>query len=498
MSESISENPLHPKSLTHSSLGHFLWMFGGGSVQAILKILVLMILSRLLTPAEFGLVAAATTIVALAEVFGKIGIAPSIVQARVLTPEHIRTGTTATLVSGVLVGVVVYAIAEPLGRLYAIEALAPLVRVFAFLFVLRALGLVSEALIQRESGFRGLAVITVLSYMIGYAGVAIVLALLGFGVWALVAGQMAQVALQSLLLIHFAGYRLRPGFDYPKFKGMLRFGFGTTLAQIGNYAALNVDYFIVGRVLGVEPLGLYSRAYLLLSQPANLVGNMADKVLFPVLASVQTDFARVMRAYEKTLALTAITQIPLSIYLCVYGQEVVHFLMGRQWGAAVLPFQIMVCSLYFRTAYKFTGTVLRAIGAVYQAALLQWTYAGLVALGAVVGVTFGLTGVAIGTTAAVVIFFFLGQVLLAFRHGLLIGQSFFTLLRHMAVGLVYAILLFGSRQLEEPLGLPPWAGLAIGAGVGVVIYVGLHKFWPRALGPEREAIASLARRFLRR
>ena len=83
-------------------------MFGGGSAQAVLKILVLMILSRLLTPAEFGLVAAALTVVALAEVFGKIGIAPSIVQTPVLTVEHIRTGVTATLVSGLIVGGIIF------------------------------------------------------------------------------------------------------------------------------------------------------------------------------------------------------------------------------------------------------------------------------------------------------------------------------------------------------------------------------------------------------
>lgn len=121
MTESISQDPGRKPALAKSSLGHFLWMFGGGSVQAVLKIVILMILSRLLTPAEFGLVAAALTVVALAEVFGKIGIAPSIIQTEVLTEGHVRTGVTATLVSGALVGCVVYALAEPLGRLYDMD-----------------------------------------------------------------------------------------------------------------------------------------------------------------------------------------------------------------------------------------------------------------------------------------------------------------------------------------------------------------------------------------
>lgn len=485
-------------SLTQSSLGHFLWMFGGGSVQAVLKIVILMVLSRLLTPSEFGLVAAALTVVALAEVFGKIGIAPSIVQMETLTEGHIRTGITATLASGVLVGAVVFALAEPLGRLYGIDALPAIVRAFSGLFILRALGLVSEALIQREMGFRALAAITVFSYLFGYAGVAIVLAQMGFGAWALVAGQMAQAALQSALFIHLAGYRILPGFEAAKLKQMLRFGFGTTLAQIGNYVALNVDYLIVGRMLGAAPLGQYSRAYLLLSQPANIVGNMADKVLFPVLSSVQSDRKRIARAYNKTLALTAITQIPLSIVLCIFGREVISVLMGDQWGAAVVPFQIMVCTLYFRTAYKFTSTVLRSIGAVYYAAALQWIYAVMVGVGALIGVQFGLAGVAVGTSFAVVMCFFNGILLLSRVLDMTLAVGLRALARHTALGVVYAVPLYFLHQTLGALGWPSLMMLLAAGLCAALTFAAMLRLTPALLGEEREALVSMFNRILRK
>ncbi|WP_211300936.1 lipopolysaccharide biosynthesis protein [Aliiruegeria haliotis] len=484
--------------MTQSSLGHFLWMFGGGSVQAVLKIVVLMILSRLLTPSEFGLVAAALTIVALAEVFGKIGIAPSIVQVETLTQSHIRTGMTATLFSGVVVGAIVFVLAEPLGRLYAMPSLPPIVQVFALLFPLRAAGLVSEALIQREMGFRALAAITVVSYLAGYAGVAILLAVLGYGVWALVAGQLAQAALQSLLFIAIGGFRIRPGFDVKVLGGMLRFGLGTTLTQIGNYVALNVDYMIVGRLLGTAALGQYSRAYLLLSQPANIVGNMADKVLFPVLASVQSDRPRVARAYNKTLALTAITQIPAAILLSINAREVILVLMGDQWGAAVLPFQIMVSALYFRTAYKFTGTVLRATGAVYHAALLQWIYAGLVAIGALVGARFGLAGVAIGTTLAVVLCFSNGIIMLNIVFNLPVSTGLHALARHAALGILYAVPLYALHSIADEMALAPLPTLGAGCLLALCIYAALNLLWPAALGEERKSLNAIAGRLRRR
>ena len=476
-----------------------MWMFAGGSAQAVLKILILMILSRLLAPAEFGLVAAALTVVALAEVFGKIGVAPSIVQMEILTEDHVRTGTSVTMISGVLVGLIVYFLAEPLGQLYAIDELPAIIRVFSFIFLFRAAGLVSEALIQRQLEFRKLALVLVFSYLIGYAGVAVVLAWQGAGAWALVAGQMAQAALQSALLIHLAKYRIKPGYDGPKLRQMLHFGFGATLTQIGNYVALNIDYLIVGRVLGAAPLGLYSRAYLLLSQPANIVGNTADKVLFPVLSGVQTDRPRVERAYNTTIGLTAITQIPLSVLLCIYAEQVIGILMGPQWDAAIAPFQIMVCALFFRTAYKFTGTILRAIGKVYHAAALQWAYGLFVAIGAGVGVQFGLQGVAVGTSLAVAFCYFNGLILLHRVFEMSARNGIIAIFRHAGLAFLFAGPLIGVHHLTAQY--LKWADLPVfisGCITLTVSFALVAAILPSALGEERLPLFSLLNKIRRK
>ena len=485
------------QSLSHSSLGHFLWMFGGGSAQAILKIVVLMILSRLLTPTEFGLVAAALTVVALADVFGKIGVAQSIVQMKTLTDEHVRTGTSATLVSGILVGVIVFALADPLGKLYAIEELPPIVRAFSIIFVIRGIGLISEALIQRDLGFRKLASILVISYFFGYACVSAILAWHGAGAWSLVGGQLAQATLQTLLSVHLAGYRTAVGFNRRKLASMLRFGIGTTLAQIGNYIALNVDSLIIGRELGSAPLGNYSRAYLLLSQPANIIGNMADKVLFPVLSSAQSDLPRLERAYNITIGLTAITQIPLSVLLCIFGQEVVLVLMGQQWMSAVLPFQIMVCALFFRTAYKFTGTVLRAMGKVFHAAALQWAYALFVGVGAIIGVRYGLFGVAIATSLAVLVCFVSGLWVLHGTFGLNVTKGCRALLRHACLAIGFALPLLAVRSaIYAVLDWPALLTLVSGVLTLMLTFALIAYLTPAVLGEERKPLFSMLGRIM--
>lgn len=119
-----------PKSLTSSTMGHFLWMFAGSGAEAILKIVTLLVLARLLLPAEFGLVTAALTVVALAEVTGRIGVAPSIIQAKTLTRDHVATGMSTTIGVGFLMAGIIFALSNPISRLYRMPELVPYIQAF--------------------------------------------------------------------------------------------------------------------------------------------------------------------------------------------------------------------------------------------------------------------------------------------------------------------------------------------------------------------------------
>ncbi len=485
-------------SLSSQALGNFMWMFGGGGIAAVLRIAVLVVLARLLSPSDFGLVSAALTVVALAVVFGRIGVAPAIIQTVELTEAHIRTAISSTLVLGTTVAALVFLLAKQIAALYAMPDLVPLVRAFSVLFLLYGLGMVSGALIERRMQFRELAMIRLTSYVFGYALVAIVLARLGFGAWALVIGQLAQVSIETTCFLIIARAGLRPGFDWPVFRRMIRFGFGVTLTQLGNYAARNVDYFVVGRMLGTAPLGHYSRAYVLLTQPSQLVGSMGDKVLFPAMASVQGDKARMARAVNSALALCAMVQVPLSVLLIIAGPELILVLMGPQWSETILPFQILIAALYFRTAYKFVNTLMRSSGSVYLSALWQWTYAVFVAIGAFGGVAWGLLGVAAGVSLAVAACFGLGLFLAHSRMRVSTAPGLRALARHTALALGLAIGLVGLKSWLVGLGTSSLLTLLTLSGATLVVYLGLLFGLPRLFGAEGAMLVDHALRRARR
>ncbi|EBA13098.1 lipopolysaccharide biosynthesis protein [Roseobacter sp. CCS2] len=488
------------KPLTGSTMGHFLWMFAGGGAESILKIIVLLVLARLLMPAEFGLVGAALTVVAFAEVVGRIGVAPSIVQAKTLTRDHIATGMVTTLIMGVLMAGLVYGLSEPISRLYRMPELTPFIQVFSLLFIIKGAGLVSEALMERSMRFREIALMRLFSYIFGYAAVAITLSILGFGPWALILGQLVQQTLVTGFYLFSVRKDLAFGFRWSTFTSMIEFGFGITLTQIGNYLAQNGDYFIIGRWLGPEALGYYSRAYLLLRQGAQLVGKMGDRVLFPTLASIQDDKPRLQRALNRALSLVAMTQIPLTALLVVAAPEVILVLMGPQWGPAILPFQILVSVLFFRTAYQFVGAILRAAGRVYIAAFWQWSYAAMVVAGAYVGQPYGLWGVAAGVSVATVICHLMGLGLVHRFIGLGTGASLRRMVRYTALGAIMALALFGAKAGLLSFGVEGALLLFVLVAGFVATYALLFFMAPAVFGEEGEVLSEqvLKRLFKRR
>jgi O-antigen/teichoic acid export membrane protein len=388
-------------NLTHRTLSGILWTAWGRGAHAVLQLVIVAVLARLLAPAEFGVVSAALIVVGLSAIVSQIGLGPAIVQRRDLEARHIDTAFTASVLLGMLLGAAVWIAAPVAASLIRIPAAEPVLRVLAWTFPVQGLGLVSESLLRRELEFRWLANRDVVAHGVGYGGVAVALAALGWGPWALVAGHLAQTALRTALLLVAHPPRQRRVGEWRAFKELMYFGGGFTIARIANYAALQGDKLVVGSALGPTALGLYDRAYQLMAAPAHGIGLVLDSVLFPAMARVQDDAQRLAAAYRRGVAVIALLVLPPSMLALLTAPEVVRVILGSGWSAAVVPFQILALGMLFRTSYKMSDSLARSAGAVYRRAWRQILYAGLVIGGAWIGQSWGITGVAWGVLAAV-------------------------------------------------------------------------------------------------
>lgn len=486
-----------PRSLTHRTLSGMAWAAWGSAAAAVLKVVVLILLTRLLTPADFGVVGAALVVISFSLIFSQLGLGPALVQRPVLEPAHISTAFFASTGLGFVMAAAVWLLAPWIGGFFRMDNLVPVVRALAFVFPIVGLSSVAENLLMRELRFRRLANADVLGYGLGYGLVGVVLALLHWGVWALVAGQLTQAALRAAILLRAAPPRLHPRPTWPCFRELMGFGAGLSVARIGVLLANQADNMVVGRWLGAVSLGLYSRAYQLMSVPTALLGDVLDKVLFPTMSRVQDDHRRLASAYLQGTALIALITVPAGVVAAVLAPDLVPVAFGKRWEALVPPFQVLALGMMFRTSYRMSDSLSRATGRVYRRAWRQASYAAMVFFGAWVGQRYGVTGVATGVLCAL----FLNYLLMA-QLGLSVGRISWLQFAEAQVPalrltIVLGLVTYGVTAGIHRLGLPPMVGLAAGATAALgTAALGAWLVPALALGEHGQRIGNTLRTYL--
>jgi PST family polysaccharide transporter len=411
MIEEIEITPIDDRdqtsSMTHQTLSGMFWLLSGSGVQAILRMAVMIVMARLLMPADFGLVAGALVLIDFIEVFSDLGIGLVIVQRHELEERHIRTGFTVSALLGLTLGAAIWIAAPWAAQLLRMEGLTTILRVMALVFPIDSLALVPAALLQRNLQFRTLARISVAGYVLGYGLVGVSMAVAGFGVWALVAAYLTQTIFVSAASLLAKPHPKRLCLDWPTLKEMTYMGAGFSVAQVFNYIALKGDNAVVGRWLGVSALGVYTRAYGLMTMSVTLFGTAFDRVMFASLAKLQHEKSRTALAFRRSAGLMALLVLPMSAVMFFTAPELIQVLLGPKWREVVVPFQILALGMIFRTGYKVSASVARATGAVYHSAWRQGVYALMVIAGGLIGQRWGVPGVALGVLGALFAFFML-------------------------------------------------------------------------------------------
>jgi PST family polysaccharide transporter len=377
------------------------WRLGGAVVGAALQFGVGVLLARLLAPADFGVVALAYVVLGLARPLCDIGIGDAMVQRQELTNRHLRTAATFSVLMGIAVAGLLVVLAPALASIMRDARVVPVLRVLSVALAIRSTAIVSDAMLRRRLEFKKQVVIEASSYALGYGCVAVGLALVGYGVWSLVWGALAETLLSSSAQIAIVRHDSRPMLARQELEQLLGFGAGATMSTWANYVALNGDYFVVGRSMGAASLGLYVRAYTLMKLPHTYVAGALSRVMFPAFASVQTEPARLRRGYLLLIEVIAIVAAPSMAVLAVVAPHFVRALYGPQWLGAVLPLQILCLGGYLRSLYHLGAIVAQSVGQVFQELWREVIYAGLVIAGAIVGSAWGLPGVAAGVSASI-------------------------------------------------------------------------------------------------
>ncbi len=357
------------------------------------QLLSLLLLSRLLSPRDFGLVALAAVVTNFAMLLRDLGTASALIQKPQLDERTIATAFWIGSGMGLLLGVAVAAGAPLLAALMRAPEVGGLLLVLAVAFPISGSTTMHQALLERQGRFATVARIEISSVLAGFA-VAVIAALAGAGAYSLVLQTVAVALLSSAQFWFRVPWRPRWLWDRATSTQLWKFGGHLSAFNIVNYISRNADSLIIGRVLGAAALGPYSLAYRIMLFPLYNLTFVASRALFPVMSRQQHDLPQLARLYLRALSVIAFFAAPLMMGLWVLREPFVAVVLGPRWTTVTALIAWLAPAGLIQSLSSPSGSVLMALG--HTRLQLKLGLVGMLAqlTAFAIGVRWGVVGVA--------------------------------------------------------------------------------------------------------
>lgn len=299
-------------------------------VKFVITVLATIVMARLLTPRDYGLIAMVVVITNYLTMFKDMGLSLATVQRKEITNDQISNLFWVNVALSLAITLLAIAVSPLIARFYGEPKLLLITIAIASGFVLGGLSVQHEALLKRQMRFVSLAVISTLALIIGYV-VGVVAAWKGAGYWAIVASQLSLIGTNTIGMWILSGWiPSRPKRD-TGVKPMLTFGRNVTGYATINVLAKNFDTLMLGRYWGPQNLGLFNKAQLLLSIPADQTNEPFNSVAIPALSRLIDDPARYREAYLRILEKVALLTMPAIALMIATSDWIVRIMLGPQW-----------------------------------------------------------------------------------------------------------------------------------------------------------------------
>lgn len=415
--------------------------------------LLAIVLARLLTPADFGLLALAMIVFNAANMITDVGMRPTVVQTKDDINKVAYYAFVIVMVASIIFTIVSSLLAQPLATLMGGSAeLVPIIRWMSIYVTIDGLWIIPEALLRRDLRFKELGLSQLPSELVSSI-VSIVLALMGLGVWSLVIGTLAGQFLRATLL--WAYYRpwiwLRPQkWEKDIVRGMFKYGLESMSSGIVRYVQTQIDTFVIGRQLGETSVGLYNKAVTLTGRLSDmLTSTIFGNVLFPSYAKIQDDKPRLARAYLKSTKMVFLMIVPMSVGMAITASLLIPVLLGPQWLPMIPLWQIFSLYGLMRPIASNAAPLFQAVGEPRRN-----LSSGLVLMVFKVPLILLLVGPydSLGVAVAVTIATFAGMMFNVFQvNQILPGTAVKTFVQSLPFMLAGGLMALGVVLIQEPI-----------------------------------------------
>lgn len=327
----------------------------------ILGLFSTLILAKLLTPSDFGLVAIAAMMIEVIQLLKDMGLSEAVIYSKREDRVAVDTAHTILVAYNVALFLLAAAAAPLVAKSYGNPTLLPVTLLMASNLVLTSLRAVPLTLVRKNLEYRKLVLPDVVPVTVS-ALVSIGMALTGFGVWSLVAKSLLQSALALILIQVLIPYRPKFAFDAAAARELFKYGkfvIGTSIMLVALY---NLDKFYVSKIAGVATLGVYQLAMTFAELPIRQFSFLIGAVMFPVFSKMERTGPALRSVFLKTLKYTASVTLPSAIGLAVFGPALVWHLYGPRWEGLGLSLRVLALYAALRSLSSIIYDLFKATG----------------------------------------------------------------------------------------------------------------------------------------
>lgn len=323
--------------------------------------IISMVLTRLLAPADFGLLGMIGIFIALGFLFMDSGVNASVMRTKDPDEDDYSTIFYFNLFGGTVMYLVMFLIAPAVSWFYERDELTLLIRVYSFTFIFWSFSTTQRLRLVKTLNFKRETVIQLPAHL--FSGVVgIILAYQGFGVWSMVWAALLKPVFIGIQYFYYFRWLPLPRIDFQKLRHHFKYGSKLTLSGLLEIVFSNLNHIVIGKMFSASSLGFYTRAQTMMLLPVESVNGILNRVTFPLFAAIQDDDTRLISIFKRMQQMAIFLLVPVYILLNILAEPLFRFLFTEKWLPAVPYFRILALAGFMYPMHIYNLTVLKVKG----------------------------------------------------------------------------------------------------------------------------------------
>lgn len=428
--------------------------------------IISIILARILSPTDYGLIGMLAVFIALSTIFIESGFAKALIQNQNCSDIDYSTAFYTNIVIALCIYVILFFVAPFVADFYSEPLLCELLRILSINFVVGSFNVVQRAKLMSQMDFKSLAKINFIGTLVG-GTIGVFMAYTNWGVWSLVGQTIASTLTMLLLFPYYSKWKPMYTFSHDSFRKL--FGFGSKLLITGTVATIvnNISTIAIGKAYKSDQLGYYTRATQFSEMIAYTINDILGTVTFPVLSELQDQKECMVALYRKSLFYTALVVFPVMILMTLLARPLVILLLTEKWLPCVLLLQVLCIARMFTPLSAINMNVLNAIGRPDLFMKVDLCKIPMILIVLAITIPISVTAIVIGSLVTTFICFFIN----AYYPGKLFGYGAWKQIkdyRKIFISLLMMVVIVAfTNYIFENL----WYQLFIGGFIGGLVYI---------------------------